>query len=486
MLFLWVTAPYNLGVSPDSTSFIQGAENVALGNGLTDYYGNFINHWPPLYTLLLGCITKILGGTPIQVGRYLNAFLLFSSGLIFIKILLQLNLKSKIINLAPLLLLVSLPFAVFEYFWTETLFIPLLLLAFYYIMKWQNEEKTKFIFFCGIYSGAFLITRYAGAGFIGGIILFIIYSNRTSIKKTAILLFTYLIPILIIFAAWFLYSNSHSGQGVDRNIVFHLVSFSKLLESVKTIISWFTGPYFQYKVIGLPIFLINCILIYRVLRSNFITFKTYLKKNKQTITVCLFFIFSYYGFLLMSISFFDALTPLDNRLLAPLYPFVLILICFLLNFIETNSYKHKKLITGIFCFLIPFASFPIWIHHYNNGEGVNSKTFKNSQIIASYKVAVDKKVYTNADDIITFHLHKKEHIYLIPKVVNPFDNTPNPEYQNEMDILKNEIAHKKAVIVYFKTITYRDFLISEEEIITQFSEFPIQEYSDGFIIGWQK
>lgn len=482
LCFVFLTIPYGLGVSPDSVFYIQVANNISLHKGIVNDAGQFVNHWPPGYTLTLGFLKNLTGLSIATLGICLNALLLAANGYLFLCILKALKLKRSFMYMGIITLLCSLPFTVYRMFWSETLFIPLLLATFLYVLKWHQYQKGKYLIVAGIISGFFFLTRYAGAGFMSGFIIIIFFNSKhLKTKITNSLLYT--LPILFICLPWFVYSKIMSDTGTDRHMVFHFIEIDKLITSLKTVTSWFTGSTMQYKLIGLPLLCIILALSVIIFSKHHTVFKNKMISYQKEIKMVLLIMSAYYFFLLISISFFDALTPLDHRMLAPLFPFILILMLFVLQIVSElskNKYYGNTLFL-LFLLLIPYTSFPIWKEHYAAGTEYTGKVFKDSKMLAYAREHQDQILYSNANELINFYFPINS--IETPSTQNPFSNTDNTEYQKDIEQLYNDVVYHNASIIYFDLVAeWRPFLITKEELMTLFKNEAVIYFEDGFII----
>lgn len=70
---LWFSiSKYGLGVSTDSVQLLFGGYNFGEGRGLISYDGSFVSLWPPLYSILLGCLHRLLGADMLTVAGILQ------------------------------------------------------------------------------------------------------------------------------------------------------------------------------------------------------------------------------------------------------------------------------------------------------------------------------------------------------------------------------------------------------------------------------
>ncbi len=52
-LIIIATSRHGAGISPDSVNYIQCARSIAVGNGITNVFGEPFVTWPPLFSAIL-------------------------------------------------------------------------------------------------------------------------------------------------------------------------------------------------------------------------------------------------------------------------------------------------------------------------------------------------------------------------------------------------------------------------------------------------
>ena len=70
----WGSATHGLGVAPDSVVYLEAAENLLGGQGLS-YHGLPMTHFPPGYPLVLAAAARLLGAAPFDAARCVQALL---------------------------------------------------------------------------------------------------------------------------------------------------------------------------------------------------------------------------------------------------------------------------------------------------------------------------------------------------------------------------------------------------------------------------
>lgn len=202
---------------------------------------------------------------------------------------------------------------------------------------------------------------------------------------------------------------------------------------------------------------------------------------------CLLFSLAYVLFLYASITFADAATPVDMRLLSPV---LLILMIGLFGMVWSISQIRKK--AGVwYAFLLvvalsTLAKAPSALHSaaaiQKDGLGYTSRTWQASESKAYIdSLEKDTKIYTNGWDVFGFLTGKE--FTPIPQKISSVTLEENPHYQDEMEILCTDVLERGALLVYSDWIAWRWYLPTQAEI-GQACQLPILRHlSDGTVFG---
>lgn len=481
--FLIMVSPFNLGVTPDSIAYLQVGNNVAKGLGLVFDDGAKINHWAPGYPLVLGAASAISGLGALAIGKYVNLILLLLLAITFFKLLLSLKLTYNLSLATLVIFLCSTPILEFKYFLSEPLFTTLLTIVLLLFFKWTKTKSNIYLIAAGILSGLFLITRYAGLGLIAGFNIVILFVNTSPFKTKLKQLLSYNVFIGLILLLWLLYSYAPDSQGVfNRALEFHPISLRKLVNFLLVIIGWFTvnenSPFVIFNVLLLAVITVYVI---NIIYKNRNLFKNYLTQNyNNEIRMLLILIASYALFLIVSISFFDAYTPIDNRILSVIAPMVFLVLAIIVKFLleQGKTFCNRVLMLGILV-CVSITSSHGWYGHYKTGFGFNSRPFLAIKSVMN-SMPETKLTYTNGNDVFKFYTNKSSKA--LPIKPEYGTNKDGKNYDEAVAEMKALVDSSKAQILYFSLIN-RVYLTSEEELIKLFGSSNVQRFDNGFLIS---
>jgi hypothetical protein len=202
---------------------------------------------------------------------------------------------------------------------------------------------------------------------------------------------------------------------------------------------------------------------------------------------CLLFSFFYLLFLFISISFFDASTPVDSRILSPVF---VLLIVGVFSAIWTVSQTLKKPMLWWCFFFFLILLIPIKIQDslqsastiHENGLGYTSKQTQDSESIAFIRsLDEDMQIYSNGEYVIDFLTERESHS--LPERVSSVTMESNPRYNNEIKAICTDIIENRALLVYFKVNTWSLYLPTQEEL-GSICQIPVlQRFVDGTVYG---
>jgi len=193
-----------------------------------------------------------------------------------------------------------------------------------------------------------------------------------------------------------------------------------------------------------------------------------------------------YGvFLVTSISFVDHHTPLDDRILVPLYlTAVLLLCCAGYDLITRLHYIPAYSVLGVLgCTL--FLGFHGWraekwiADQAHNGAGYASRAWRQSALIDYIThLTRDVPIYSNAPDAV--YILTGRETRMLPLKTNPNSNRPNAGYRQAIETMTQSGEYDPGIIVYFDTVS-RWYLPSEDELQDLLPLRPLTHVVDGTV-----
>lgn len=188
--------------SPDSVHYLDIAQSIANGEGVTTYHLNLDSKtvpdravpWPPLYPLLLS-IPLILGSTPMLAAVCITIIVNLTISLfLFLTIRRKTNWIIGIIGLV-IYILFQPNFHSWDFAWSEGTF-TLFLVVYFYIFDRKYYADWRYLILLGLISSLAALTRYAGLTLVGFSIGYLLIEGITTklrLRAISIRVFMYFI-----------------------------------------------------------------------------------------------------------------------------------------------------------------------------------------------------------------------------------------------------------------------------------------------------
>ena len=491
-----------VGISPDSTIYLGGAKNLHdKGQFDHPYTDEPITHFPPLYSSILALISS-LGLNSATTARLINLLIYFLTYILAAIIIFDITDRSINATLLGSLVIISANDMLWVHLWawTEPIFILLGFSGLYALSKAIDFARFSWLFFSAVLVGLTLITRYAGIAFFISCIVSIglFYSKKNKDKLKAILMFSIISLIPILF--WILRNYFLSETATDREFQLHFITRDQLFQAAETVKGWFITYPVPDRVASITIdsvFLSLSIILIVLVSVSIFTNKGKSQSGKKfpVLGLILFiFFFAYFGFIIFSISFMDAYTPLNSRILVPAYFAIIPVIILILKRFSERLAPSKYAIKIFSTSIILLVSFIVFLNMIDQlswvskihqiGLGYNNRIWKTSEsvkFIAS--LPEDIHIISNAPDAL-YYLTGRSTIP-IPSKFNPSTQQDNPDYYQDLESIQEIFVSQKARLVIFNNI-YRDHLPTEEELLDRFHIVKTKTLSDGNLYSYEE
>lgn len=484
----WTTAQ-GIGVSPDSTIYLVTAENVQQGRGFS-FNGEPMTHYPPGYPLAL-----VFGGlfSPDldAVARWMNVALYALNGLLFGWIAYKATQKNLLGLLAALLLFYTSKavLTLHAWAWSEPLYLLLTFLTILLFDKYFSTVKPGYLVASALVLALTITVRYLGIALLPPLLLILLLHKQHTRKKRwgnlAAVTTLSILPLL----AWFLRNILLTSHAANRVLNFHPLSSGKYHNAVETLYK-FLSPDTAAWLVHLSILLIFVVLMIAVFLGLREQGKLSIPGGGSGALValaCGLYVLTYLTLLVISVTFFDASTPLDERLLAPLYLFTSLMT---LSALRIYAQEEGKKLVWVACLLAAFVSAGLNIspllqtatENHTDGMGFNATKWVESPILTELtKVDSNITIYSNGSDAILYKTGRQTS-YLPAKYAST-SMIKNGNYKAELNAMCSAIIDGRAVLVYLDNIAWRRYFAKEDELTSKCNLPVLMETSDGTIYG---
>lgn len=490
-LFVFITKN-GIGISPDSIKYVELANNIINKKGFLVNEEPF-THFPPTYPLMLA-IAGLIHSDIVSSARWMHA-LLFCLNTILFGIIIYLGTKRNITALIlGFLVFISSReiLTIHSYAWSESPFITFSLISLLLLAIYNSSKNNTILILSSISLGIAVASRYIGIAFIPPFIsvLYILIEQPKKQKILTIIMHT-ILTITPIFL-WIIRNYFIAQSPSDRLFIFHLITINKITNMINTL-HYFILPKINITYLNaLELLIIILILAYMtisVYKSNAIT-KNFDSNTYVFIIFGTVFSFFYIIVLITSISFFDAYTPTDYRIMSPVFVFFTISVfCLVFEYSEALNKKEIWLLF-ICCIIFSFRSTSLIktinsAQKYNKeGIGLNTVNWNNSPTVKRLKL-LDANItkYSNGRDII--YIKTGMSANYLPKKYDSKTTQKNKDFDKEIKVMCYEVGNGDAIIVYFNELAWRSQLPSLKEL-NGLCDLPIlYETNDGTIYGFQ-
>lgn len=179
----------------------------------------------------------------------------------------------------------------------------------------------------------------------------------------------------------------------------------------------------------------------------------------------------------LSITFFDAHTPLDARILAPLLPLSLLVLCG----VAGNRYQSLLAATLLVwvALAVPEMS-RAWPAAMHNGIGYNTWGLMGLDVLAvADELPAEAPIYTNIGEL--FYLHRDRETQQLPLIYHPSTGQANQSVAAQWEAALTAMREYGGVVVWSPLSGYRTYLPTVEDMLA-FGDLVVSEERGGGII----
>ena len=484
---LWITRD-GLGVSPDSIVYLSTAKNLLDGNGFFDR-GHPMTHYPPGYPMLLAAVGFLMHGDVLDAARWLHAAL-FATNIVLMGVAVMIGTRRNLTaaSIVMLFLLFSVPMIdVHSMLWSEPPFIALTLSGFLLLMRHIAMPDRRVLLLASLALGLAMSMRFVGVIVIPGLGMILLLSSDRAVsarrRDAVIAIAVASLPL----GAWILRNVATAKELSDWRLSFHPVGLGHARVLLNTLHDFFLTVFVAdiWKVVDVAavLTLVGLGLAY-LSRRRYFSRKSMDQGTVLQIMCALYFV-SYVTFVVLAISFLDARTPLDNRMLLPaLLPLLVALIS--LSWVASRESENVVIWRATLFFLLLCTSVDAnravaeAIDIRGNGRSLNSVAWQNSPTLSALVHRFPSRtVYSNGEDAIWFRTARKS--VSIPREVNPDTMLPNGDYAPELAAMCAAIRRSDAVLVYLDAISWRWYFPTAREIEAGCFMPTRERFADGVI-----
>jgi 4-amino-4-deoxy-L-arabinose transferase-like glycosyltransferase len=495
---------FGIGITPDSTVYIETGRNLLNGRGLIALAPNGelkpMTHYPPLYPSVLALL-GLLGLSLETAARLLNAFL-FGANVLLVGIALRcFSRKSFWLPILGALLTLTAPdiAGIHTFALSEPLFLLLALCSLVTLARFLETRDLSWLIAAASLAALAMMTRYVGVALIiTGVAALLLVRNgdwRSRLGSAMIFGMIACVPLVL----WAIRNATLAGGGTDRQVVFHPPGLKEIVVAFSTISSWLLAGkirgdlragFFVAEVVLTALFFLYLTKEERKSSSAAGTAGKKFQRDgnlAQLPLVLVIYIGSYLGCILIATSFFD-LVIFDDRTLVPVHVVSIILVTGFMSKL-LSRFQSARWIRIAFALtaIALIGSYSLrgtnWFNRTRrDGQGYASRAWKDSETIAHVrKLPARVSIYSNGYHEI-YYLSGRPAINL-PEKINHNTGRANENYETEVEKVRRDLGQGDAVFVYFKTLPERWLMPSEAELVQELRPRSVESTVDGSIFS---
>jgi hypothetical protein len=471
-LALWASTPYGLGLVNDTASYVGGADNLLRGCFGPLASGNDeikpITHFPPLFSLLLAGLgltgLNLLAAGKLAVVALFGANVALTGALAY-----RVSRSPGAALLAALLLAASdLLLEVHAYLLSEPLFLALMLLAMLGFVDYYETRAPGKLALAGLALSAAYLTRYAAISLVAAavaavILLWLARPGEYEVRRfPARALAGMLAAVIIGYLLAGTYTFSASGELGNRSLAWHPISSAQLLDMHKNLLSWLAPDdlLLALPIAGQALSLVSLLVVPGLLAfAGYNLWRLYRRAKPARVTPALagalllaLHVLFYLAFLVISISLFDASTPLNARILAPAFVALIILFAAGLAWLWQRAGKAlwRALIALAVVALALFTLKDGWDESRylrQDGLGFANRGWSESPAIAAIKTLPDVTLYSDRPAALYLLAGRNAYVALSP--IDPVTMQPRADYQQALEEMQSAVREGRAMLVLF-------------------------------------
>lgn len=502
MLALWRSTPYGLGLVNDSATYVEGATSLLAGRGYVRISGGGeikpISHFPPLFSIVLAGLGFV--GMDLLLGVRVLITLLFGLDIFLVGLsVFKISRSMGFALFGALLLAVSdLHLGVFSFALSEPLFLALMLAAYLCLSQSVDHPHWSWAVLTGLLLSLAYLTRYAGLSlFVTVILVLILLKQAHTLKKAGIMLAGALLPII----AWGAYGWASAVPATlgNRQFLWHPVAIHTLWEAFKNLLTWIApadlmaaGPLWGRALSLISLLMLPGLVAWLV---RAIWHRSIFAKQQASVDGSFTLAFTqvihipvYLGFLIITLSFFDASTPLNDRILSVIYLPEMILfasaLAWLWNRFQGKMRVYRWVLVAVCAMLVIFSAkdgYAAVKQLGREGQGFAHRGIQDSAGMDAIRRMPSTIIYSNKPGAIFLLTGKTA--YVVPTPTDPVTGQSRGNFNNDLKQMQQSIRDGQAILVLFGLRNSAD--PDEVELFTILSDDlnVLTDYGEIIIFG---
>jgi hypothetical protein len=271
-------------------------------------------------------------------------------------------------------------------------------------------------------------------------------------------------------SGWFVWSGRNAieaGSVTNRGISLHLPDMEKLVEGLSTAGRWLFPARLPVTVSGAVVVGVAVWVVIAATRR--LASGRGEPSARAVLGISLVIACVYPLFLLTSLSFVDASTPLDDRILSPLVVFGLIMaLCTVAPAIAHPGPRRWLGIAGVAALLVLTGVRGVRkaIQLHEDGQGYAGRAWRNSQVVA-WVADLDPGVVIYSNELDVLYLYTGRQAFQVPIRWDPVREAPREDFEGQLSSMRERVLEQGAVVVLFDTISEQQAFLPPEDVLVE-------------------
>lgn len=500
MAVLVFSTPKGLGLVNDSVAYINGARGLVEGSGYGRIAGDGtirpITHFPPGLSVVLS-LFGLVGLDAIPAARFANT-LLFGLNIVLAGLLAREVSRSLWAGVmaAALVAFSEALLRVHAFALSEPLFLTLTLGSLLTLARVLQAPPHSIpvtawvitMVVAGDLAGLSYLTRYVGAAILPAAapaLLAVPGLLRDRLRNVGLFWGSALAWVLV----WTVRNAALTGSATNRTLGYHAIPTENWLEGVRNF--WaFLLPVRIPLLDWLPNELwaaLTALLVLVILAGLFVGLRAALRRSTGELGAWLvgLHLAAYLATILLSMTFVDASTLFEDRILAPVYVDFVILLAWLLTRLNKRTRAAYRTVLVVFVVLLALSfaddARKTALELRVDGQGYASSFWTNSQTMDHVRRLPDVTVYTDRLAAVSLLADRQAFALLSP--TDPVTREPRPNFEQTQTAIHAALLEGRAVLVVFSIqgTAKEDWFQQLVEGVPEIARYP-----DGVIYGQAK
>jgi hypothetical protein len=461
-----------VGITHDGLFYLDAAHAFARGQGLS-WVGSGgqlkpLVHFPPFYPLLIGLLVR-LGISPAEAARWVSAALfglnasLLGTCVYWATRRLWMGLVASLIWLASPVLLSAHLAAM-----SEPLYLALMIFGLISAASSIVRPSRPTLVLSAIAVSLAWLTRWVGASLVVAFAIALLTLSRaplhSRLRSAGIFLAIASVPMAI----WLARNVALTGSPTNRTLGYHPPTVDTLRQFLDVLTRWVTTTHLSHWIeagvlVGAAAML-SAVSIHKLASG-----KDGRPQAPSLSLLALIALAGYVLFLAASLTFFDASTRIDDRILSPILPLALIAALGALDTLlprDRRSLLAAPLVLAGLWATLPNAwasSSQLLRSMREEGAGFSSRAWQQSETVAWIRaLPAGAIVYTDEPAAVRYIASRETRA--TPQRYDPVTLIPRPDYAEQLETMRSDLRSPGSALVVFISGSLPDESAPMEEL----------------------